>query len=119
MSVPVGMMDVMIIITARFQVLPEYAEQWPELTREFTEATRAEPGNRWFTWSRSLDDSHEYVLLEAFDDDAAEAHVGSAHFATATAELPRWLASTPRIIHTVVPDDDWGLMGEMQVSPGD
>ena len=107
----------MIIINVRFPVLPEHAEQWPELSRDFTEATRAEPGNRWFTWSRSLDDPNEYVLLEAFDDDAAEAHVGSDHFAKATAEMPQWLASTPQIINTVVPDDDWGLMGEMQVEP--
>jgi quinol monooxygenase YgiN len=107
----------MIIINVRFQVLPEHAEQWPELTREFTEATRAEPGNRWFRWSRSLDDPNEYVLLEAFDEDAAEAHVGSDHFKKATAEMPQWLASTPQIINTVVPDDDWGLMGEMQVEP--
>ena len=107
----------MIIINVRFQVLPEHAEQFPELTREFTEATRAEPGNRWFTWSRSLDDPNEYVLLEAFDEDAAEAHVGSDHFKKATAEMPQWLAATPRIINTVVPDDDWGLMGEMQVEP--
>ncbi len=105
----------MIIINVRFQVLPEHADQFPELTREFTEATRAEPGNRWFTWSRSLDDPNEYVLLEAFDEDAAEAHVGSDHFKKATAEMPQWLAETPRIINTVVPDDDWGLMGEMQV----
>ena len=50
----------MIVITVRFHVLPEYAEQWPELTRAFTEATRAEPGNRWFRWSRSLDDPNEF-----------------------------------------------------------
>jgi len=109
----------MIIITVRFPVLPEHAEQWPELTREFTEATRAEPGNRWFRWSRSLDDPHEYVLLEAFDDDAAGAHVQSDHFQTAMREMPQWLASTPLIINTVVPDDDWGLMGELQVEPRD
>ena len=107
----------MIIINVRFQVLPEHAEQFPELTREFTEATRAEPGNRWFMWSRSVDDPNEYVLLEAFDDDAAEAHVGSDHFTKAATEIPQWLASTPQIINTVVPDDDWGLMGEMQVEP--
>jgi quinol monooxygenase YgiN len=43
---------------------------------EFTEATRAEPGNLWFEWSRSLDDPMEYVLVEAFrDGDAGAAHV--------------------------------------------
>lgn len=109
----------MIIITVRFPVLPEHADQWPELTREFTEATRAEPGNRWFTWSRSVDDPTEYVLLEAFDDDAAEAHVGSAHFTKATEQLPQYLAATPRIINTTVPDGDWDLLGEMEVTPRD
>ena len=29
----------MIFITAKFQVLPEHAEAWPEISREFTEAT--------------------------------------------------------------------------------
>ena len=30
----------MIFITAKFQVRPESAEQWPEISRAFTEATR-------------------------------------------------------------------------------
>lgn len=106
----------MIIINVRFHVLPEHAEQWPELTREFTEATRAEPGNRWFMWSRSLDDPNEYVVLEAFDDDAAEAHVTSDHFVKAMKDLRQWISATPQIINTVVPDGDWGLMGELEVS---
>ena len=79
----------MIFIAAKFKVLPEHADAWPEITRSFTEATRAEPGNLWFDWSRSLDDPHEYVLVEAFQDDAAEAHVTSDHFKQAQAELPR------------------------------
>ena len=107
----------MILIVVKWKVKPEHAEAWPELTRAFTEATRAEPGNRFFEWSRSVENPHEYVLLEAFDDDAAEAHVGSDHFTKAATEIPQWLASTPQIINTVVPDDDWGLMGEMQVEP--
>ena len=41
--------------------------------------------------------------------------MSSDHFAKATVDLPQWLSSTPQIINTVVPDDDWGLMGEMQV----
>ncbi len=62
----------MIFITAKFQVLPEHADAWPEISREFTAACRAEEGCLWFEWSRSLDDSDEYVLTEAFrDGDAA------------------------------------------------
>ena len=68
----------MIFITAKFPVKPEHADAWPEISRAFTEATRAEEGCLWFEWSRSLDDPHEYVLVEAFrDDDAGGAHVGS------------------------------------------
>ena len=54
--------DRMIFIAARFRVLAEHADAWPEITRSFTEATRAEPGNLWFDWSRDLDDPQEYVL---------------------------------------------------------
>src|SRR4051812_23060597 len=43
---------VVIFITAKFRVLAEHADQWAEITREFTEATRAEQGNLWFEWSR-------------------------------------------------------------------
>ena len=79
----------MIFITAKFAVLPEHADAWPELSRAFTEATRAEDGCLWFDWSRSLDDPHEYVLVEAFRDaDAGGAHVGSDHFEAAQVELP-------------------------------
>jgi quinol monooxygenase YgiN len=40
-----------IFITAKFQVLPEHADDWPAITREFTTATRDEPGCLWFDWS--------------------------------------------------------------------
>ncbi|MXG89040.1 putative quinol monooxygenase [Nocardioides flavescens] len=105
----------MIVITARFRVLPEHADAWPKISRSFTEATRAEPGNLWFDWSRSLDDANEYVLLEAFQDDAAEAHVTSDHFKQAQAELPQYLAETPRIINFQVEGTEWSELGEMKV----
>ncbi len=106
----------MIFITAKFQILPEYGDQWPEISREFTQATRNEPGCMWFDWSRSLDDPNEYVLVEAFrDGDAGAAHVGSAHFKTAQQTLPPHLAATPRIINATIPQDDWSELGEMKV----
>ena len=106
----------MIFITARFAVRPEHAEAWPEISRAFTEATRAEEGCLWFDWSRSLDDPNEYVLVEAFrDGEAGGAHVGSAHFKAAQAELPPYLASTPRIVSQEVDQSDWSELGEMQV----
>ena len=106
----------MIFITAKFRVRPEDADRWPETSREFTEATRAEPGCLWFDWSRSLEDPSEYVLVEAFrDDDAAVAHVSSEHFRTAQQTLPPHLAETPRIVNFTVPQDDWSELGELRV----
>jgi quinol monooxygenase YgiN len=106
----------MIFITAKFRVKPEDADRWPEISRPFTEATRAEPGCLWFDWSRSLDDPHEYVLVEAFADDAAGgAHVQSDHFKSAQQELPPHLAETPRIVNFSVPGTDWSELGELAV----
>ena len=105
----------MIFICVKWKVKPEYAERWTELTREFTEATRAEEGNLFFQWSRSVDDADEYVLIEAFRDDAAEAHVTSAHFRKAQAELPAYVQETPLIRNVVMEGDDWDRLGEFEV----
>ena len=106
----------MIFITAKFPIKPEHADRWPEIAAAFTTATRAEPGCLWFDWSRSLDDSNEYVLVEAFrDGDAGAAHVGSAHFKQAQQELPQYLAATPKIVSQNVDQDDWSELGELAV----
>ena len=108
----------MIFITAKFQVLPEHADRWPEIARDFTEATRGESGCLWFEWSRSVEDPNQYVLIEAFrDGDAGAAHVQSEHFKAAQSTLPPHLAQTPRVVNVEVPQDDWSLLGEMAV-PG-
>ena len=108
----------MIFITAKWRIRPEDADRWPEIARDFTEATRSEPGCKWFDWSRSLADPAEYVLVEAFrDQDAGVAHVQSPHFKEAQKTLPPHLAETPKIINFTIPQDDWSLLGEMAV-PG-
>ena len=106
----------MIFITAKFPVKPEYADDWPDISREFTEATRREEGCLWFDWSRSLDDPNEYVLVEAFrDDDAGGAHVKSDHFAKATSQLPSYLSRTPDIVNATVEGTSWSELGELAV----
>ena len=106
----------MIFITAKFRVRPEDAESWPDISRAFTEATRAEPGCLWCEWSRSLDDPTEYVLVEAFrDGDAGAAHVNSAHFKAAQTSLPPHLTQTPRIVSQQVDQDAWSELGELAV----
>lgn len=106
----------MIFITAKFRVLHEHADTWPEIASDFTEATRSEEGCLWFDWSRSIEDPDEYVLVEAFRDGAAgAAHVQSEHFRTAQKTLPPYLAETPRVVNFDVPQDDWSELGEMAV----
>lgn len=102
----------MILICVKWKVKPEYADDWPELTKSFTDATRAEPGNRFFEWSRSVDNPTEYVLLEAFDDDAAEAHVKSEHFTQAQVDLPQYVLETPLIRNWPGQPEEWDRLGE-------
>ncbi|MEU6547257.1 putative quinol monooxygenase [Streptomyces sp. NPDC046859] len=110
----------MIFITAKFHVLPESADAWPDITREFTQATRAEPGCLWFDWSRSVEDPTVYVLVEAFrDDEAGVAHVTSDHFTAARSTLPPHLVRTPEIVNVTVPQEGWSLLGEMAVPERD
>ena len=78
----------MIFIAVRFPVRPELADQWLDLVADFTRATRAEPGNLFFDWSRSVDDPNVYTLLEGFaDDEAGAVHVASDHFAAGLAAM--------------------------------
>ncbi|HEU0191778.1 MAG TPA: putative quinol monooxygenase [Mycobacterium sp.] len=106
----------MIFIVVKFETKPQWADRWPQFVAPFTEATRAEPGNLWFDWSRSLDNPNEYILVEAFRDTAAGgAHVNSEHFQRAVQELPQALASTPKIISQTVDATGWSRMAEMTV----
>ncbi|MFQ4148781.1 putative quinol monooxygenase [Arthrobacter sp. LAPM80] len=106
----------MYFIVVKFQVKPEFTEQFMGLVTPFTEATRAEPGNLWFDWSRSVEDPNEFVLIEAFlDDDAAGSHVNSAHFKAGLESMRPALVSTPKIVSRKVDGSSWGEMGELQI----
>lgn len=105
----------MYFIVVKFKTKPEWTDRWLDLTREFTEATRAEPGNLWFEWSRSVEDPSEFVLVEGFSDDGAGPHVNSDHFKKATSEMGQALVSTPEIVSRQVEGDSWGTMGEVTV----
>jgi quinol monooxygenase YgiN len=105
-----------IFIVVKFRPKPEYVETFPDLMADFTASTRAEPGNMWFDWSRSLQDSSEYVLVEGFrDGDAGREHVTSAHFDKFIADTPALLAATPKIISQTIEATGWSEMGEMTV----
>lgn len=104
----------MIFIVVKWSVRPEHSESWLTVVEPFTQATRAEAGNIFFEWSRSVDDPNVYYLIEAFTDGSAEAHVTSAHSKAATELLPDFVASTPSIISLRdIPGDGWGEMAEI------
>ena len=106
----------MIFIVVKFETKPEWSDRWPDLVASFTAATRAEDGNLWFEWSRSVDNPAEYVLVEAFrDGEAGGVHVNSDHFKQAMQELPRVLKSTPKIISQTIDATGWSEMAEMSV----
>jgi quinol monooxygenase YgiN len=106
----------MIFIVVKWRPKAEYVENFTDQVAEFTEATRNEPGNLFFEWSRGVDDSSEYVLVEGFrDGDAGTAHVTSEHFKKFVAGAPALLSSTPQIISHEIDADGWGEMGEITV----
>jgi quinol monooxygenase YgiN len=108
----------MYFIVVKFRTKPEWTDRWMDLVADFTAATRAEPGNLWFEWSRGLDAPNEFVLVEAFrDGEAGRVHVESDHFAAAIATIPQALLETPRIVSQVVDQDGWNEMGEVTVTP--
>jgi quinol monooxygenase YgiN len=104
-----------IFIVVKFKVKPEWSERWLDLVADFTQATRQEPGNLWFDWSRSVDDRNEFVLVEAFKDDAAGDHVNSDHFKKGLEDMRQALAETPRIISRQLDGDGWDRMGELTI----
>ena len=106
----------MIYITVKFTIRPEKADQFMDATASYTAATRAEEGNIFFEWSRSLDEPNTFVLLEAFQDAAAgSAHVAGKHVKDFFGWAPDWVSVKPNIIYI---DDaaltGWTPMGEIE-----
>jgi quinol monooxygenase YgiN len=105
----------MIFIVVKWPVKPDHADEWLSLVDEFTRATRAEPGNLFFEWSRSVDDPTVFTLVEAFrDGEAGGEHVRSEHFQKAVGWMPDYVTATPSIVNVEVPQDGWGEMGEVK-----
>jgi quinol monooxygenase YgiN len=104
----------MIFIVVKFTIHPDRSEDWLALVEDFTQATRQEPGNIFFEWSRSVDTPHQFILIEAFEShQAGEAHVSSDHFKSAMAWIPDVISKIPEIINVEVPGDRWAQMAEL------
>ncbi|MGH3718791.1 MAG: putative quinol monooxygenase [Pseudonocardiaceae bacterium] len=109
----------MIFIVVKFTIRADRSDEWLALAEDFTQATRREAGNIFFEWSRSLEDPHRFVLLEAFESSQAGAeHVNSEHFKAAMAWIPDVITETPEIVNVEVPQDGWGRMGELSPRGG-
>lgn len=104
----------MIWINVKFTVKPEFVDRWLDETREYTEATRAEPGNLWFFWTKTVDRDNEFLLCEGFADDGAAAHVSAEHFSKGIATMKPMLVEIPDIISRQVDGEGWDKMGEFQ-----
>jgi len=106
----------LILITVRTKLKPGSADAYLAASRPFLEATRREPGNKWFEHFRSVDDPDTILTLEAFDDAAAgEAHVSSDHFQQYLVDdrTKPFVAEVPDIIYLDVPDrTGWDKMAE-------
>lgn len=104
----------MIFIVVKFTVRPERADEWLTLVDDFTQATRSEPGNLFFEWSRSVDTPNQFVLLEGFESaQAGETHVNSEHFKTAMGWIPTVITQTPDIINVEAADQGFSKMAEL------
>jgi quinol monooxygenase YgiN len=106
----------MIFIVVKWTIRPERSGEWLTLVEDFTQSTRNEPGNIFFEWSRSVDNPDQFVLVEAFQDGAAAAHVNSGHFRAAMTWMPEVVTETPQIINVQVPGDNWSEMAEVTPS---
>ncbi len=104
----------MIFIAVKFKVRPEHTDTFLARADAFTRATRAEDGNIFFEWARSVEEPDTFVLTEAFQDGAAGAHVDSEHFTTFVGWAPDVVSAVPQIISVQdVPGSGWGDMGEI------
>ncbi|MDT5075487.1 MAG: hypothetical protein QOJ80_124 [Mycobacterium sp.] len=107
----------MIFFVVQFETRPDWTRRWPGLVERFTAASPAEQGNLWFEWARRLESSARYVLVAAFRDaEAGAANVNTEHVKQALREMPRALASTPKILNQAVDATGWSEMTELKIN---
>lgn len=105
----------MYLIVVKFPVKPESVDTWMDVVADYTANVRAEEGNIFFEWSRSVEDPHEFVLVEAFTDEGASAHVASPHFTEGIEAMRPHISATPKIVSRQVDGDGWDEMGELKM----
>ena len=107
--------NALIYITVKKKLKPGTADAYLAASQPYTDATRAEPGNKFYEHYRSVDDPDTILTIEAFDDAAAgDAHVNSEHFQQGVdGEAKQYIAERPDILYIDAADrDGWDKMSE-------
>lgn len=103
----------MIFIAVKFAIRSDQRDNFLTQIEPFIADTRAESGNVFLEWSKSMDTPDQFFMLEGFESAAAgEAHVNSDHFKAAMEWFPNVFAEPPKIIHVEAPGDGWAEMSE-------
>ena len=104
----------MIFIVVKFKVKPDWSERWLGPGGDFTQATRQEPGNLWFDWSRSVEDPNEFVLVEAFKTTPPGTTSTAPTSNRLCGHAPGTGGDSPD--HSQFDGEGWDRMGELTIS---
>jgi quinol monooxygenase YgiN len=72
-----------IAVVARYRVMDGRADEVARELEAYADVVRTEPGCVTFVANRGIDDDHEFVLYEVYEDRAAlDAHIATEHYDT-------------------------------------
>jgi autoinducer 2-degrading protein len=97
----------MVAVVVHLQVKPESLEQFVAETKMNARSSRIEPGVVRFDVIQQVDDPSRFVLFELYrDEQAIEAHRGTAHYAKWRDAVPAFLVTerTRTIYRAIEPD---------------
>lgn len=87
----------MIVTTVHVRVKKEHIEEFIRVTRENHEQSVREKGNIRFDVLRNREKDDEFLLYEAYEDEAtAAAHKKTTHYLTWRAKVEPWMAAPRR-----------------------
>ena len=100
----------MIVLRVRWNVRPEFADDFLARIADFSAACRAEPGCLRFEWTSDGPRTRRFVLLEAYRGWTGLAgHLTSGHFFAAFGVHRRYATGLPRLLSVRFPRDPAAL----------
>ncbi|HEX4202568.1 MAG TPA: putative quinol monooxygenase [Chthoniobacterales bacterium] len=97
----------MVAVVVHLHVKPESLDQFVAETKENARNSRKESGVVRFDVIQQVDDANRFVLFELYrDEQAIEAHRGTAHYAKWRDAVPAFLVTerTRQIYRAIEPD---------------